>query len=140
MTKKTTTEPAGNGLLTVNPRSTVAMYEQIKNQIEFAIASGRVKENEQLPAVRKLSLDAALNMNTVAKSYRDLEVMGLVFTRKGVGIYVAKGAQKRAAERSGEYVAAKLSEAAREARALGMTLAQATKCVERHFTSDAAVY
>ncbi len=71
--------------------SVVAVYAQIENQVRYAIASGEMKPGDQLPSVRELSERLDINPNTVAKSYRDLEVMGLVTTRRGMGVYIAQG-------------------------------------------------
>ena len=72
----------------VNVHSSVAIYAQIENQIRFAIASGKLKANDQLPSIKELGERLGVNFNTVAKAYRDLEVMGLIYTRRGMGCYV----------------------------------------------------
>ncbi len=70
----------------INIYSDVAVYEQIENHVQFAIASGRLKSGDQLPTVRALSEKLDINPNTVAKAYRDLEVMGLLYARRGMGV------------------------------------------------------
>ena len=64
-------------LTNIDIHSSVAVYVQIENQVQFAIASGKLKAGDQLPSVRELSERLEVNPNTVAKAYRDLEVMGL---------------------------------------------------------------
>src|SRR5689334_5145904 len=73
-------------LASIDIHSTVAVYIQIENHIQFAIASGKLKAGDQLPSVRELSERLNVNPNTVAKAYRDLEVMGLLYTRRGMGV------------------------------------------------------
>jgi DNA-binding transcriptional regulator YhcF (GntR family) len=72
----------------IDIHSSIAVYQQIENHIQFAIVSGRLKPDERLPTARELSEKLELNPNTVAKAYRDLEVMGLVYTRRGMGVFV----------------------------------------------------
>ena len=64
---------ANEGLLSsIDIHSSVAVYVQIENHIQFAIASGKLKHSDQLPSVRELSERLEVNPNTVAKAYRDL--------------------------------------------------------------------
>ena len=75
----------------IDIHSSVAVYQQIENHVRFAISAGRLKPSDQLPSVRELSERLKVNPNTVAKAYRDLEVMGLLYTRRGMGVYVQRG-------------------------------------------------
>ena len=59
-------------LSNVDIYSSVAVYVQIENQVQFAIASGKLKPGDRLPSVRELSERIDVNPNTVAKAYRDL--------------------------------------------------------------------
>jgi GntR family transcriptional regulator len=81
--------------LAVDLNGPVAVYAQIQNQIRYAIASGRLKEGAALPTVRSVSDTLGVNPNTVTKAYRDLEILELVASRRGVGAHVAKRARKR---------------------------------------------
>ncbi|KKK76305.1 hypothetical protein LCGC14_2864980, partial [marine sediment metagenome] len=73
---------------TINIHSALAVYVQIENQIRFAMSARKLNAGDQLPSVRALSDKLEINPNTVAKAYRDLEVMGLVYTRRGMGVFV----------------------------------------------------
>ena len=81
--------------LAVDLNGPVAVYAQIQNQIRYAIASGHLKEGEALPTVRSVSDTLGVNPNTVTKAYRDLEILELVASKRGVGSQVAKRARKR---------------------------------------------
>jgi len=105
----------------VNIRSSVAVYVQIENTVLFAVASGRLKEGGQLPSVREVSEKLNINPNTVAKSYRDLEVMGIVFTRRGMGVYINKGVEAKCRELCRTKIISRLHEVVTEAKAAGMT-------------------
>ncbi len=65
------------------------VYTQLINQISRAIAQGRLKTGDKLPAVRKLASELVINPNTVAKAYMHLEQAKLVVTKTGSGTYVA---------------------------------------------------
>src|SRR5690606_16150822 len=82
----------------IDINSDVAVFKQIKNLVQFAAASGRLSAGDSLPTVRELSERLGVNTNTVAKAYRDLEVLGLVYTRRGIGVFIEKGAESRCRE------------------------------------------
>jgi len=73
----------------IDPKSGVPYYRQIIDQVLFAITSGRLKAGDQLPTVRQLAVDLAVNPNTVARAYRDLELLQFVTTQQGTGTFVA---------------------------------------------------
>jgi GntR family transcriptional regulator len=66
-----------------------AVYQQIIDQIKRDIALGRLVKDERLPTVRQLAAQLAINPNTIAKAYRQLEQEGIIVTRAGAGAYVA---------------------------------------------------
>ncbi len=72
--------------------SQLAIYEQIVQQVEEGILKGLLKPEEQLPSVRALSLELALNPNTVSKAYTELERRGIIYTAVGKGCFIAKDA------------------------------------------------
>ncbi len=65
------------------------VYQQIIDQIKRDIALGRLNKNERLPTVRQLAGQIALNPNTIAKAYRQLEQEGIIVTKAGAGAFVA---------------------------------------------------
>src|SRR5882672_655707 len=64
------------------------LYHQLERAIRFAIATGKLALGEQLPTVRQLAVDLRVNANTVAKVYAELERLGILETRRGVGTFV----------------------------------------------------
>ena len=74
---------------TLDPKSGVPIYRQIQDQIRYGIASGRLRPGEQLPTVRALAVDLAVNPNTVIKAYSELERQGVLTTEQGTGTFVA---------------------------------------------------
>jgi GntR family transcriptional regulator len=65
------------------------VYLQIIDQVKRDIALGRLARDERLPTVRQLSQQLAINPNTIAKAYRQLEQEGIIVTRSGAGAFVA---------------------------------------------------
>lgn len=76
-------------MLTVDPRSPVPLGEQVRRGLRRAIAEGELSPEDPLPPVRQLAADLGVNLNTVARAYRELEREGLVATARGRGTVVA---------------------------------------------------
>src|SRR6266705_3152174 len=64
------------------------LYHQLESAIRFAIATGKLAIGDQLPTVRQLAVDLRINANAVARVYAELERLGIVETRRGVGTFV----------------------------------------------------
>ena len=75
--------------IAIDPSSGLPIYMQIVNQIKTGIAMGRLLPEEPLPSVRQLALDLAVNPNTVARAYLDLEYEGVIYKRQGAGTFVS---------------------------------------------------
>ena len=65
------------------------VYLQIIDQVKRDIALGRLAREERLPTVRQLAQQLAINPNTIAKAYRQLEQEGIIVTKAGAGAFVA---------------------------------------------------
>ena len=65
------------------------VYQQIIDHIKRDIALGRLTTDERLPTVRQLAGRLAINPNTIAKAYRQLEQEGIIVTKPGAGAFVA---------------------------------------------------
>ena len=73
----------------LDPASGVPFYRQVIDQTLAGIATGALVPGEQLPTVRTLAVELQVNLNTVAKAYRELEIRGVLNTQQGSGTYVA---------------------------------------------------
>jgi len=67
----------------------VPLYRQIINQIRFGIASGQLKTGEQLPTVRALAVELKINLNTIAKAYKELEIQSVLESHQGTGTFIS---------------------------------------------------
>jgi GntR family transcriptional regulator len=73
----------------LDPKAGNPFYRQIKDQIKFGIATGRLKTGEQLPTVRTLAVELKVNLNTVAKAYKELEIQNVLETQQGTGTFIS---------------------------------------------------
>ena len=73
----------------LDPASGVPFYRQVIDQILAGIATGALSPGEQLPTVRTLAVELQVNLNTVAKAYKELEIRGVLHTQQGSGTYIA---------------------------------------------------
>jgi DNA-binding transcriptional regulator YhcF (GntR family) len=76
-------------LVVLDPESSLAPFQQVREQISAAIDSGALLPAVRLPPVRQLAADLGLAVNTVARSYRELELAGRLETRGRHGTFVA---------------------------------------------------
>lgn len=72
----------------VDPADATPIYAQLDRSIRTAIATGRLGVGTRLPTVRQMAVDLAVNANTVAKVYAQLERDGVLETQRGVGTFV----------------------------------------------------
>ena len=70
--------------------SGVPVDRQIIDLIIFGIASGQLKLGEQLPTVRALAVELKVNLNTVSKAYKELEIRSILETQQGTGTFINK--------------------------------------------------
>ena len=72
----------------IKPQSRLPIFEQLKAQILEFISLGVLAPNDKLPSVRSLAAELAINPNTVAKAYQELELQGYLYTVPGKGCFV----------------------------------------------------
>ena len=73
----------------LDPKTGSPFYRQIIDQIKFDIATGNLKTGEQLPTVRSLAVELKVNLNTVAKAYKELEIQNVLATQQGTGTFIS---------------------------------------------------
>lgn len=82
-------------LFHIDPHNGLAIYDQIVRQMKFAVADGVLRPGELVPSVRELARDLAINPNTIARAYRQLQDDRVLQTVRGTGLEVAGGAAER---------------------------------------------
>lgn len=73
----------------LDPKTGTPYYRQIIDQIRFGIAKGDLKIGEQLPTVRALAVELKVNLNTIAKAYKELEIQNVLETQQGTGTFIS---------------------------------------------------
>ncbi len=73
----------------LDPKSGIPFYRQIIDQIRYGIAAGKLKVGDQLPTVRALAVELKVNLNTISKAYRELEIKNILETQQGSGTFIA---------------------------------------------------
>jgi GntR family transcriptional regulator len=71
------------------------VYRQIIDQVMGGIAAGALSAGDQLPTVRQVAVDLAINPNTVVRAYRELEIRGALETQQGTGTFIGRQKVKR---------------------------------------------
>jgi GntR family transcriptional regulator len=94
----------------------IAVYEQIVRQVKFAVAREAVKPGEMVPSVRELARELAVNPNTVARAYRQLQTDGVLASVRGTGLEVAAAARDRCRRETVELIRARLRQVLSEAQ------------------------
>lgn len=108
-------------LFRIDASNGLAIYDQISRQIKFSIAHGAVRAGELIPSVRELASQLAVNPNTVARAYRDLQVDGVLEPLRGEGLRVTKGALETCRRDRQSLLKARLRGAIMECRTGGLT-------------------
>ncbi len=72
----------------VNRQSAVPLHVQIKEQIRYAVTSGDLEPGEPLPSIRELTAQLGVHRNTVHRVYMELQALGVLVSRPGVGVFV----------------------------------------------------
>ena len=116
--------------ISIDPKADQSPSEQLVQQVCFAVASGTLAEGERLPSVRTLAVDASVNPNTVGKAWRDLERMGVLDSRPGDGVFVARGATSVANEARYAWLSTVLTRWIDDARSSGLSRREIERCFE----------
>lgn len=101
--------------LSIDHQNGLAIYDQIVRQVKFAVACGALRKGELVPSVRELARELAVNPNTVARAYRELQAEGVLSPLRGTGMEVAEGAERRCRGQRLDLIRARLRQALAEA-------------------------
>jgi GntR family transcriptional regulator len=108
--------------LLLDLHSGTPVYRQIMDQVRGGIASGMLRAGDQLPTVRQLAVDLAINPNTVVRAYRELELGGLLETHQGTGTFISEQKMKRADAERERQLAQIVADCVARAGAAGFTV------------------
>ena len=105
----------------INPSNGVAIFEQIARQVKYAVANGALRAGELVPSVRDLATRLAVNPNTVARAYRDLQADGFLEAMRGEGLRVTKQAIERSGKHRTKLLHERIRQVVVEAKQSGLT-------------------
>ena len=95
-------------MIVIDPASPVPPYEQLRAQLARQIQNRTLADGARLPAIRRMAADLGLAVNTVGRSYRELEEAGLIETRGAAGSFVSAAGEQgreRARRAAADYAA-----------------------------------
>ena len=110
----------------------LAVYDQIVRQVKFAVADGAIRSGELVPSVRELARELAINPNTVARAYRELQDDGVLETVRGTGLAVAANARRQCQAERAKLIRARLTLVLDEAQHSGLEVTE----IESLITSE----
>jgi len=102
--------------------SGVPVYRQIIDQVLGRIATSSLGPGDQLPTVRQVAVDLAINPNTVQRAYRELEIRGVLETQQGTGTFISQQKVKRDEVERRRQLCQLVSELVARAGAAGFTI------------------
>lgn len=105
----------------INPSNGIAIFEQISRQVKYAVANGALRTGDLVPSVRDLSTRLAVNPNTVARAYRDLQSDGFLEPLRGEGLRITKQAIERSRKHRTKLLHDRLRQVVTEAKQSGMS-------------------
>ena len=116
--------------IVIQPQGTLAIYEQIVNQLKNAIVTGELKTNEALPSIRALAGDLQVSVITTKRAYEELENEGLIRSVAGKGFYVCEYNTDFLKEKQLMMLEKRLGEVIGEAKAAGLGREELLEMVE----------
>jgi GntR family transcriptional regulator len=105
----------------LDPRSGVAPYRQLVDQVRNAMVSGLLREGDQLPSLRDVVTQITINPNTVHRAYRELEHLGIAEGRAGLGTFITSHSSSALNTTELEFVERELRDKIIEARHMGVS-------------------
>ena len=107
--------------ITILPQGTMAIYEQIVNQLKNEIVTGELTPGEALPSIRMLAADLFVSVITTKRAYEELEKEGLIRSVAGKGFYVCESNKDYLKEKQLMMLEKRLAELISDARQAGMS-------------------
>ena len=112
------------------PQGTLAIYEQIVNQLKNAIITNELKAGEALPSIRSLAAELSVSVITTKRAYEELEKDGLIRSVTGKGFYVCEYNTDYLKEKQLMMLEKRLEEVIHEAKQAGLSCEEFTEMAE----------
>ncbi len=121
--------------LNIDPSNGIAIYDQVVRQVKFAVAQGAVKPGNLIPSVREMARELAINPNTVARAYQQLQADGVLEQVRGTGMEVAADAVKQCKIERQKMIQDRIRQAFVEAKQSGLEGDELRQIVEKQLSS-----
>lgn len=116
--------------IVILPQRTMAIYEQIVNQLKNTIVTGELKAGEALPSIRSLAAELGVSVITTKRAYEELEKEGLIRSVAGKGFYVCEYNTDYLREKQLMMLEKRLGEVISEAKRAGLGCDELLEMVE----------
>ena len=113
--------------------SGIPVYRQVMDQIKYNVSSNLLQTGEQLPSIRELSKELAVNPTTIVKAYDELSHEGTIEKRRGKGVFVSDHVTTMNEKAQQEVISRLARQLVVEARQLGTSKENILKAVEEEF-------
>ncbi|MFH1153583.1 MAG: GntR family transcriptional regulator [Pseudomonadota bacterium] len=105
----------------IDMKNGIPIYIQLGEQIRMLIRNGSLEPGDLMPTTRYLAVQLGLNVNTVARVYRDLQNSGQLSLKRGVGTFVAEGAEQPMAKKQYEMLEKKVAQIIKIGKEAGLS-------------------
>lgn len=117
----------------INPKGTLAIYEQIVNQLRNAIMTGELSPGEGLPSIRSLASELEISVITTKRAYEELEKENLIRSVAGKGFYVCENNRDYLREKNYRLLESRMEELLGDCKSAGMSKKEILSMVEELF-------
>lgn len=119
----------------IDTMSRIPIYEQIVEQVEYFVLNGILKEGEQIPSVRNLSVQLSINPNTIQKAYFELDKRGIIRSVPGRGCFITEAAKETLSSKKREQLT-DLRELINELALAGVSKEEIIACTEEVYADQ----
>lgn len=120
----------------IQPQGTLAIYEQIVNQLKNAIVTGELKAGEALPSIRALAAELQVSVITTKRAYEELEKEGLIRSVAGKGFYACEYNTDYLREKQLMMLEERLAELIADAKSAGLSCEELLEMTETLYRTD----
>ena len=124
----------------LDPRTGVAPYRQLVDQVRVAVETDRLRGGDRLPSVREVVTQITINPNTVHRAYRELEHQGMAEGRPGLGTFITPRATFNTEVAAREELADELKQWTDKARSAGLSEDEMLDLIRRFLNRDERVW
>ena len=120
----------------IDATSGIPVYIQLGEQIKILIRHGELKVGDLMPTTRSLAVQLGINVNTVARVYRELQAEGQLRLQRGVGTFMAENAQKPMPKREFKELEIKIAEIIKIAKRAGFSPKELAQFITTRWKED----